>query len=485
MPPRKRAATVRGPEPDWRTVNEKLLEQIAGHLFAARYQEAAEVLNQLRRDSQWQGAELSAQMLDVARGLCLACDQHRATAHWHQEASAQAAEREQELQDQLRNLLDLLSGESALPGPEAAQVWSRPGGTGAGQTDSMGPAALLTRLWTRLVRRPTSRPTEAAPPDEPSSPISSAASVAGATDAFPSSSMAGPATQAGMTPALSLRSDILSSSKGAISLSSGDRFAHGDSTRVTGSAPALAVYCLGSFRVYQNNLLISDWKSLKGQSILKYLLACEKRMAAKEVLMELFWPDCDIESARRNLHQAVYSLRKTLKGAPTEPQYILFEHDYYLLDPGVRLWLDFEEMETRLRAGRMLEHSGQASAAMAEYSIAESLYLGEFLEEDLYEDWPRVQRQHLHALYLDTADRLSRAYVEKGDYAPAVTLCHKILTRDRCYEAAYRRLMKCYMAQGQRHLAVHQYQICIQAMQEELDLTPSSETEALYRRITG
>ncbi|MBE9508352.1 MAG: tetratricopeptide repeat protein [Chloroflexi bacterium] len=86
-------------------------------------------------------------------------------------------------------------------------------------------------------------------------------------------------------------------------------------------------------------------------------------------------------------------------------------------------------------------------------------------------------------MYLDIADRLSEYYVGQGEYTAAIALCRKILARDNCREEAHCRLMRCYLAQGQRHLAVRQYQTCVEALKEELDLAPSEETVALYRRI--
>jgi hypothetical protein len=43
--------------------------------------------------------------------------------------------------------------------------------------------------------------------------------------------------------------------------------------------------------------------------------------------------------------------------------------------------------------------------------------------------------------------------------------------------------MRCYLAQGQRHLARSQYQICVQALKTQLDLPPSPETQAIFREI--
>jgi DNA-binding SARP family transcriptional activator len=150
----------------------------------------------------------------------------------------------------------------------------------------------------------------------------------------------------------------------------------------------------------------------------------------------------------------------------------------------MELWLDFKEFARYAQAGRRLEAAGQLSQAMAAYGIAEGLYQSDFLEEDIYEDWPSLQREHIRNLYLDVVDRLSEYYVRRGEYTAAIALCQKVLTQDDCCEEAHRRLMRCYLAQGQRHLAVRQYQTCVQALNEELGLTPSEETVALYRRIT-
>jgi DNA-binding SARP family transcriptional activator len=88
-------------------------------------------------------------------------------------------------------------------------------------------------------------------------------------------------------------------------------------------------------------------------------------------------------------------------------------------------------------------------------------------------------------MYLDIADRLSEYYFQQGEHAAAVTLCQKILAQDNCHEQAHRRLMECYQIQGQRRLAVRQYQLCVQTLKTELDVPPSMETQTLYEKIMG
>jgi two-component SAPR family response regulator len=85
--------------------------------------------------------------------------------------------------------------------------------------------------------------------------------------------------------------------------------------------------------VYQNDQLIADWIGLKGQCVLKYLVAHRGRPIAKDILMDVLWPDADSDAARRNLHQAVYCLRQTLRRGHPDFEHIQFENDCYLLNP--------------------------------------------------------------------------------------------------------------------------------------------------------
>ncbi|UCC52617.1 MAG: winged helix-turn-helix domain-containing protein, partial [Anaerolineaceae bacterium] len=237
------------------------------------------------------------------------------------------------------------------------------------------------------------------------------------------------------------------------------------------------------FRVYQDDQLITSWSGLKGQSILKYLIAHHARPISKDMLMEVFWPDADPKSARRNLHQAIYSLRQILRGEQPDFQHVRFEDGFYYLNPMMDIWLDFVEFESQVQTGLQFEAAGQSAAAIKAYGAAEGLYLGDFMDEDIYERWPEVQRENLRNKYLEITDRLAQYYMEQGEFIAGAALSRKLLSKDNCHEGAHRRLMQCYMAQGQRHLAVRQYQTCIQTLQEELDIGPSEETTALYRRI--
>jgi DNA-binding SARP family transcriptional activator len=204
---------------------------------------------------------------------------------------------------------------------------------------------------------------------------------------------------------------------------------------------------------------------------------------AKEVLMDLFWPEAPPEAARNNLNVAVYGLRQALHEGKPDISHILFQDDFYLLNPELQIWVDIEAFEQHFRSGQYLERRSDMAGAVHAYRAAEALYQGDLLEEDRYEDWLVPQRQSLQDDYLHLLDRLSRYYLDRGEYDACITLCGKMLTIDPGWEEAHPRLMRCYSRQGQRYPALRQYHLCVETLKNDLDMPPTPETTTLYEQI--
>jgi DNA-binding SARP family transcriptional activator len=248
-------------------------------------------------------------------------------------------------------------------------------------------------------------------------------------------------------------------------------------------APSLAVYCLGLFRVYQDEHPVEDWPSSKGKCIFKYLVTHRERPIAKQVLMELFWPGAHPDAARNSLNVAIYGLRQALRRVRPLYSHVLFQDDCYLLNPGLQIWVDCEAFAEHLTTAQALEQRGERVAAMRQYAAAEALYQGEFLEEDRYEDWPIPRRQSLQDDYLGLLEQSSHYYLDQEDFAACASMCNKMLAVEPCCEEAHRRLMRCYSREGQHYLALRQYHLCVERLKEELDMAPTSTTTSLYEQI--
>ncbi len=142
--------------------------------------------------------------------------------------------------------------------------------------------------------------------------------------------------------------------------------------------------------------------------------------------MELFWPGMDLKGARRNLYQAIYNLRQALQDSGEEYPYVLTEENSYRLNPEIELWVDSEAFDLHYQNAQTLIASDRREEAVREFQMAEDLYLGEFLAEDRYEDWPLVHRENLKNAYLDALDQLGQHFYANG------TICnlHSLLSQN-------------------------------------------------------
>jgi len=249
------------------------------------------------------------------------------------------------------------------------------------------------------------------------------------------------------------------------------------------AAPALlmAVHMLGPFSMTIDDLTLRLPVS-RGLAILKYLLLHHKQSIPREVLMDIFWPDAEPEAARNNLNVALYNLRRAVRKF-TDLPLIVFEAGTYGLAPNPQVWLDVEEFERCVKAGQRLEAQNQLTTAVTKYEAAISLYQGDFLEQCPYEEWTIPERERLQIIYLDILYSLGQIYLGQKLYAACITVCRLVLSRDRCQERAHCLLMRCYSYQGQYHLALRQFQDCVEALLTEFETEPALETIQLYERI--
>jgi len=258
------------------------------------------------------------------------------------------------------------------------------------------------------------------------------------------------------------------------------------SATVQQSVPTLEVYCLGKFQVRVGWRKIEQWHSVKAKSLLRYLVAQPGRLVSKDILMEALWPGCDPSLANNNLKATVRALRQTLNlnhGTSKDFAWVLFQDGNYLINSEAHLWVDAEQFEYHWQAGRRLEEEGKIAEAIREHKAAESLYKGDYLEDDPYEEWTYLQREALKDQYLAILGKLADYSIRDSDHEGCIVYCQKILVRDSCREDAYRRLMCCYSRLEQRNRAIAWYRLCERTIKKELDVSPDRRTIALYQNL--
>ena len=123
--------------------------------------------------------------------------------------------------------------------------------------------------------------------------------------------------------------------------------------------------------------------------------------------------------------------------------------------------------------------------AMEDYNQAIELYKGDFMTEELYEEWAVSTRRKLKEQYVLTLMMVGEIYEKRGSLSKACTHYRKAIHADPVLETPYQRLMVIYSHQGKRNEAMKLYQQCEKALQEELDAEPDELTISLYKRILG
>jgi DNA-binding SARP family transcriptional activator len=72
----------------------------------------------------------------------------------------------------------------------------------------------------------------------------------------------------------------------------------------------ISLHLLGPFQAQLAGRPFTRFGTIRGQALLIYLAVEQARAHNREGLMTLLWPDMPLKSARQNLRQTIYLLRK-------------------------------------------------------------------------------------------------------------------------------------------------------------------------------
>jgi DNA-binding SARP family transcriptional activator len=248
------------------------------------------------------------------------------------------------------------------------------------------------------------------------------------------------------------------------------------------ATPPLTIYTFGRFAVYRGDTAINDsaWQRQKAKKLFKLLLLAPQRQLLKDQVLDLLWPEKPPAAAANNLHRTLFILRRVLQPDlehAAQSPYILFKDDILTLNPGTIAWVDAEAFEHLSQLGRQEQHN------LKHYHAALELYKGEFLPEDLYEDWAADRRSALQKNYIDILKHLALFYAESNAYQQAIDCLCTLLQVEPTDEGVQRALMKLYAQTGERHTALRLYQQSCQILRAEFGAEPAAETTAVYEAI--
>lgn len=246
------------------------------------------------------------------------------------------------------------------------------------------------------------------------------------------------------------------------------------------SGREVSIVTLGRFAVLHGGdpVPLTAWQSRKARDLLKLLVARRGRPLTRDAAAEAIWPGEDPVPLSNRLSVALSTLRKVLDPLRRYPA------DHYLISDvrtiGLRLdHLDVDLVEFLTSASRAINlmTKGDTAAATEPLERSRQLYAGDFLEEDLYEDWAVEAREEARSRLLMVLRLLARLATDRGDDESAGQYLGQLLEREPHDEDAWLALIASQLRLRRHGEARRRYAAYARRM-AELDVIPVSLTDA-------
>jgi DNA-binding SARP family transcriptional activator len=190
------------------------------------------------------------------------------------------------------------------------------------------------------------------------------------------------------------------------------------------------------------------------------------------------WPDQEGGAARDAFIVALHRLRKILG----DSRAITLMDGQVSLDPDI-CFVDaiafervYDKADREIREGRGAEFVMTAGRGVG-------IYCGNFLAADGELPWATSMRERLRAKFIRMVGMLGRHFESVGRWDDAAGLYLRGIDADDLSEAFYQGLMRCHMQLDRKAEAMATYRRLRQTLSVTLGISPSAESEALFRRV--
>ena len=249
----------------------------------------------------------------------------------------------------------------------------------------------------------------------------------------------------------------------------------------------MRIYLTGEVQVELGGRLVRESKlgGPQGRFVLAYLVTERKRAVTQSELAEALWPESLPASWTLALSAVVSRLRSRLASVGMPRSRIIGNaFGCYQFTPPGEVWVDVEAALEGVDAAEGALVAGKPQAAYGPSLIATTILRRPFLPGD-DGAWAEGRRSALASALVRALDCRVEALVANNELELALTHAREVVRLEPYRESGYRRLMRMLDGKGDRAEAIRVYRECGRLLKDELGVSPSDETEALYREIAG
>ena len=246
----------------------------------------------------------------------------------------------------------------------------------------------------------------------------------------------------------------------------------------------LRIHLFEKFCVRCNEQVVDGFDARKVQELFCYLLLHRDHSLPRETLASILWPETTTAQSKKNLRQTLWQLQTALgsQNESVNDRLLLVESDWVQLNSEANLWLDVAVFEQAYNLAQKIPGQELDSSTAQLLLDTVQLYQGPLLE-GWYQDWCLLERERLQSMYLTMLDKLMSYCEVSHDFETGLLYGMRIMCYDRARERTHRRMMRLYYLTGDRAEALRQYERCAIALAEELGISPSKSTVAIYSQI--
>jgi LuxR family maltose regulon positive regulatory protein len=250
----------------------------------------------------------------------------------------------------------------------------------------------------------------------------------------------------------------------------------------------LTINMLGPIEIHRDvsRPLASDvWTTRRARDIFCFIASSKHRRVPKDVLIETFWKDEDIETVEKNFHPTISHIRKALNSGQTLKQnFLLFRDGSYQLNPDLTYSLDTEEFDLAVANAEAAKRDKEPELFRRHLINAHNIYRGEYMQ-GVYEDWAEDRRNYYSEQITRVLAGLAKFHFAEKSYAKALQFANEIIAADPYREDMHRLVMKIFNAQGKPARVREQYESLQTLLRTDLGIEPAAETRRIFADLTN
>lgn len=251
-----------------------------------------------------------------------------------------------------------------------------------------------------------------------------------------------------------------------------DRVLKKNDSESTNTDNSVSINCFGKFKIYKQNQEPIKWRTEKSKELVALLIYNNGREVTRDEIIELLWPETDVDRAIRYLHNSIYYIRKSMESYAIDRSSIKISGSYSMVIA--------DNVPYDYRAFKALSGKSEKDEAALEALI--TLSSDTFMEGEDW-DWAVIERENIEEKCLEAIVKLSTILLKNKDYTKAEDILKQAYNKNPYDERITTLLVKLYISANQKIKAIMHFNAYSELIKNELGIHPGKFIKELINSI--